>query len=80
MQYTLPRYLQMMRANASDVLFKPEFFETRHSGAIGVDVQTVKPIVQYPDAKVELKFNVGTRGNGVDLPRWPEDLMTEVVA
>ncbi|KAH4048462.1 hypothetical protein HBH49_159000 [Parastagonospora nodorum] len=80
MQYTLPRYLQMMRANASDVLFKPEFFEVRHSGAIGKDVKTVKPIVQYPDGKVELKFNVGTRGNGVDQPRWPEDLMTEVVA
>lgn len=80
MQYTLPRFMQMMMANSKDVLFKSEFFEIRNSGAIGKDVKVVKPIVQYPAGKVELKYNVGTRGNGVDQPRWPEDLMTEVVS
>ena len=25
-------------------------------------------------------YNVGTRSNGVDQPRWPEDLMMEIVA
>jgi hypothetical protein len=69
----------MLQKNSANVLFKPEFFEIRHSGAIGKDVRVVKPIVQYPDGKVELKYNVGTRGNGVDMPRWPEDLMSEVV-
>tara|TARA_R110002003_G_scaffold228_14_gene16690 strand:+ start:4974 stop:6449 length:1476 start_codon:yes stop_codon:yes gene_type:complete len=80
MGYTLPRFLQMLQTNSNDILFKPEFFEVRHSGAIGKDVRGVKPIVQYPDGKVELRYNVGTRGNGVDQPRWPADLMTEVVA
>jgi hypothetical protein len=79
MSYTLPRFLAMLQKNSANVLFKPEFFEIRHSGAIGKDVRVVKPIVQYPDGKVELKYNVGTRGNGVDMPRWPEDLMSEVV-
>lgn len=79
MTYTLPRFLQMLKANAGDVL-KPEFFETRHSGAIGKDISCVRPIIQYPGGKVALKYNVGTRGNGVDQPRWPKDLMTEVVA
>lgn len=80
MGYTLPRLLQMIHKNSSDVLLKPEFFEIRRAGAIGKDVKGVKPIVQYPGGKVKLGFNVGTRGNGVDQPRWPADLMTEVVA
>ncbi|KAF2127879.1 CoA-transferase family III [Dothidotthia symphoricarpi CBS 119687] len=80
MTYTLGRFLQMIKANASDVLLKPEFFEKRYSGAIGVDVACTKPVIQYPGGKVKLKYNVGTRGNGVDEPRWPADLMTEVVA
>lgn len=80
MGYTLPRFLQMLNANAGDVVLKPSFFEKRHSGAIGKDISCVKPIIQYPDGNVELKYNVGTRGNGVDQPKWPEDLMTEIVA
>lgn len=79
MQYTLPRFLQMMKANSGATLFNPDFFELRHSGAIGKDIRCIKPIIQYPDGKVHLKYNVGTRGNGVDLPKWPSDLMTEVV-
>ncbi|KAF3032665.1 hypothetical protein E8E12_004090 [Didymella heteroderae] len=80
MGYTLPRFMQMLKANAGDVVLRPEFFENRYSGAIGKDILCPKPIIQYPGGKVELKYNVGTRGNGVDQPRWPEDLMTEVVA
>jgi hypothetical protein len=80
MGYTLSRFLQMIKTNSSDVLLNPRFFEIRHSGAIGKDVRGVRPIIQYPDGKVVLKYNVGTRSNGVDQPRWPEDLMTEIVA
>ncbi|XPS80124.1 hypothetical protein M3J09_012085 [Ascochyta lentis] len=79
MGYTLPRFMQMLKANAGDVVLKPEFFEKRHSGAIGRDVLCVRPIIRYPRGGVELKYNVGTRGNGVDRARWPADLMTEVV-
>lgn len=42
-------------------------------------VRTVKPIVKYNNDQVQLKYNVGTRGNGKDAARWPEDLLTEVV-
>lgn len=80
MMYTLGRVLQMIKTNSADVLLKPAFFEKRYSGAIGKDVMCIKPIIQYPGGKVELKYNVGTRGNGVDQPKWPENLMTEVVA
>ncbi|KAF1926295.1 CAIB/BAIF family enzyme [Didymella exigua CBS 183.55] len=79
MVYLLPRFLQMLKVNAGDVVLRPEFFETRYSGAIGKDVSCPKPIIQFPGGKVELKFNVGTRGNGVDQPKWPADLMTEII-
>lgn len=79
MTYTLPRMIQSVQASARDVLFKPEFFQVVKSGAIGKEVRMPKPVVRYPGGMVQLRYNVGTRGNGVDQPRWPEDLMTEVV-
>jgi hypothetical protein len=69
----------MLKANAGDTVLNSRFFEKRHSGAIGKDVLCPKPIIQYPGGEVELKYNIGTRGNGVDQPRWPENLMTEIV-
>jgi hypothetical protein len=79
MAYTIPRMLKMVMEKSRDVVLKPEFFEVRKSGVLGVDVQIVKPVVSVEGGVVELGYNVGTRGNGVDQPRWPEDLMTEVV-
>lgn len=79
MSYTLPRVLQSLEANCADVLFKPEFLQVQKSAAIGKEVRIVKPVVQYPGGVVELKFNVGTRGNEVDGAWWPGDLMAEIV-
>jgi len=79
MSYTLPRVLQSLKANCADVLFKPEFLQVQKSAAIGKEVRIVKPVVQYPGGVVELKFNVGTRGNEVDGAWWPGDLMAEIV-
>ena len=80
MGYTLPRFMQMLKVNASNVVLHPDFFERRYSGAIGKDVLCPKPIIQYPGGKVVLKYNIGTRRNGVDQLRWLEDLMTEIIA
>ncbi len=77
MNYTIPPYIQMIMKNSK--LLNPSFFEDRESKAIGAVVRTVKPIIKYENDQVELRYNVGTRGNGKDAPRWPEDLMTEVV-
>jgi hypothetical protein len=77
MGYTIPRYMEMIAKNTK--LFQPSFFEHRESKALGVVVETIKPIIKYDDDQVELRYNVGTRGNGKDAPRWPEDLLTEIV-
>ncbi|KAF2751320.1 CoA-transferase family III [Sporormia fimetaria CBS 119925] len=79
MAYTLPRFLAMLKTNSGSVVFNPNFFEKRHSGAIGKDIMCPKPVIRFPQGPVQLKYNVGTRTNGVDQARWPEDLMTEVV-
>jgi hypothetical protein len=48
-------------------LTNPDFFEERPIGALGgLKFRVVKPILQFPVDTVELGFNVGTRGNGVD--------------
>ena len=60
-------------------MYNPEFFEDRDSGALEVKIRTVRPIIKFENDEVELRYNVGTRGNGVDKPEWPEDLMTEIV-
>ncbi|PMD59804.1 uncharacterized protein K444DRAFT_722545 [Hyaloscypha bicolor E] len=41
-----------------------------YSQCFGVTIQTVKGIVQSPDKEVELRYNVGTRTNGVVELRW----------
>lgn len=80
MPFTLGRLMQMLKQNSGGTLFNPEFFEMRRSGTLGTDILTVKPIIRFPEGKVRLEFNVGTRGHGTDRPKWPENLMTEIVA
>lgn len=77
MNYTLPFYMDMFRG---DNLFDLDFFEVRESKALGgLKIRTPKPILNFPTGSVKLGYNVGTRGNGLDQPRWPTDLSTEVV-
>ncbi|KAJ9602060.1 hypothetical protein H2200_013420 [Cladophialophora chaetospira] len=77
MGYLLPRYMEMIAKQGK--LYQPAFFEDRESKAIGATVRTIKPIIKFDGDQVQLKYNVGTRGNGKDAARWPDDLMTEVV-
>ena len=78
MNHTIPRYIEMLKEQRT--LLKLEFFETRESGALdGLRMRVPKPVIQFPPGTVELGYNVGTRGNGVDQPRWPSDLLMEVV-
>ncbi|KAJ9635543.1 hypothetical protein H2201_003201 [Coniosporium apollinis] len=79
MTYTIPRVLDMIQKNSGDVVFNPKFFEDRDSKALGVKIRTVKPIINFDGGEIDLGFNVGTRGNGKDQPRWPDDLLSEVV-
>jgi len=77
MNYLLPRYMEMFQRQG---LFNLDFFEVRTSKALGgLKLRVPKPVLRFPPGTVELGYNVGTRGNGVDEPRWPEDLNTEVV-
>lgn len=61
-------------------LFRPDFFEIVLSRASGQHFKLVKPILQFPDGQVSLEYNVGVRTNGVDSPRWPEDLSVEIIS
>ena len=72
-------YIQMLQKHDAAVLFKPQFFEQRPSAAINAALVAVKPVAQYPEGSIELGFNVGVRGNGVDAPVWPKDLSVEIV-
>ncbi|TFK19299.1 CAIB/BAIF family enzyme [Coprinopsis marcescibilis] len=78
MGVTIPYYLEALRKADSPIL-NPDFFEDREDKAIGAPVRTVRPILTFPEGRVTLGYNVGSRGNGVDRPRWPKDLLTEVV-
>jgi len=80
MHYTLPQYLGMLMENSSKTVMSPEWFERREVKNIGKEVRCVKPIAQFVGGKVQLGFQVGTRTNGIDQPRWPNDLTVEVVS
>ena len=77
MNSTAPHYMEMFQKQG---LFNKQFFELRRSLALGgLLFRVPKPVLQFPPDTVELRYNVGTRGNGTDQPYWPEDLSTEVV-
>ncbi|MCJ1471141.1 hypothetical protein MMC07_009789 [Pseudocyphellaria aurata] len=77
---TVPAMLKLLHQYDEEVLFQPAFFGQYRSEAVGVSVIRVKPVAQFKDNVVELKYNVGTRGNGVDKPIWPDDLTVEIVS
>ncbi|KAJ7187607.1 CoA-transferase family III domain-containing protein [Mycena pura] len=79
------RGIQLLMKNAPGRIVRPNWLEDRQSDAIGARVRTVKPIAEWEDNTdgsrgVQPGFNVGTRGNGVDAPRWPDNLLEEVIA
>jgi hypothetical protein len=39
----------------------------------------VGPVAKWQGNKVQLKYHIGVRGNGVDKPVWPKDLTVEIV-
>lgn len=79
MHFLLPQLIGLLHKHDEAVMFKPEFFERRRSGAVGHTFVQVKPIAKFKD-DIKLFYNCGTRPNGVDKARWPEDLSVEVVA
>ena len=94
MSYTIPRMLAVLQKTAAKTLFNPDNFMTvepkslalakeksggKEAGGGKPKIIAAKPILRFPGGEVKLGFNVGTRGNGVDQPRWPEDLGVEVV-
>ncbi|KAF3294222.1 hypothetical protein TWF132_003653 [Orbilia oligospora] len=79
MQTLLPAMVRLLYQYDKETLFKPQYFEPRRAENLGVTFVQVKPIAQFKDNAVELKYNVGTRGNGTDKPVWPKNLMVQVV-
>jgi hypothetical protein len=71
--------IKLFHKHSEDVLLSPSFFDETQSAAAGSTFIKVKPIAQFEDEVVQLRYNVGCRGNGVDQPRWPENLTVEVV-
>jgi len=78
MQYLFPIGIKLLRENAPHML-NPDFFEEREAKAMGCTVTCVKPVLQFPDKKVRPCFQVAARKNGTDAPKWPSDLLTDVV-
>ncbi|KAJ5634544.1 hypothetical protein N7528_002386 [Penicillium herquei] len=76
---TTGKLLASMLKERGSTLFNPSFFETRESKALEVDIKMVKPVINFHGIAINLGYNVGTRGNGHDEARWPEDLITEEV-
>ncbi|KAF2753061.1 CoA-transferase family III [Pseudovirgaria hyperparasitica] len=79
MGYTLPAMLKLLSEYNANTLFDPAFFENRAAKNIELTFVLPKPIAQFKDEDVKLGYNVGTRTNGVDVPRWPDDLNVEHV-
>lgn len=76
MEQTSPVIVKMM---AQKGFLKEDYFHVIRSGILGVDLRCISPVIKFPHKYVKLGYNVGARGNGTDVARWPADLTTEVV-
>lgn len=79
MLYTLPRVVGTLIKSSGASIMRPNFFTKYHPRHIGKDMVIVAPILRFPNGEVEPRFDIGTRGNGVDQPKWPKDLLSERV-
>ena len=80
---TFPRMLRSLQDGpAAARLFKDEFFELRDADVAlgpGKKIRAMAPAIRFDSGKVQLGYHVGTRPNGVDAARWPEDLTVQQV-
>ncbi|KAI0866503.1 CoA-transferase family III domain-containing protein [Xylaria cubensis] len=78
MPYLLPAMMKLLAQHDSETLFKPSFFQMMEAKHLATTFIRPKPVANFSSG-LELKYHVGTRGNGVDQPVWPKDLTVEVV-
>ncbi|RWA12523.1 hypothetical protein EKO27_g2558 [Xylaria grammica] len=78
MLYLLPAMMKLLVQHDSETLFDPGFFQPMEAKHLATTFIRPKPVARFSNG-VELKYHVGTRGNGVDQPVWPKDLTVEVV-
>lgn len=80
MAYALRKTIGLIKTHSASQVFSPEFFTRYHVKPVGKDIQIVAPVLRFPGGELELGYAIGTRTNGVDKLRRPEDLSVEVVA
>ncbi|KAI0206207.1 CoA-transferase family III [Astrocystis sublimbata] len=78
MSYLLPAMMKLLSEYDSETLFNPTFFQQMKAEHLVTTFIRPKPIAQFSSG-LELKYHVGTRGNGIDIPVWPNDLTVEVI-
>ncbi|CAO3618655.1 unnamed protein product [Cunninghamella blakesleeana] len=79
----LPRYIQLLK-QYSPHLFHPDFFERREllePFSDTFELYALKPVVKiiHQQLQLQLGFSIPTRGNGVDAPFWPNDLLVKQI-
>ncbi|KAI0506210.1 CoA-transferase family III [Xylaria bambusicola] len=78
MFYLIPAMMKVIVQHGSETLFSPDFFQPMEARNLSTTFIRPKPVARFASG-IELKYHVGTRGNGVDQPVWPKDLTVEVV-
>jgi hypothetical protein len=76
----IPAYVDMIKKTSADRVFHANNFRSLRSKHLVLNIRCPKPVIQFPENEVDLRYDVGTRTNGVDRSKWPEDLSVEIVA
>ncbi|KXN81475.1 hypothetical protein AN958_04556 [Leucoagaricus sp. SymC.cos] len=61
---TIPAWLQWLRKKKTPG-FDEKYFELRKNAALGIDVRTIKLVLNFVEGGVEVGYNVGSRPNGM---------------
>jgi hypothetical protein len=79
MQHTVRTLLSILRKNHIDLFTNPAYFIIKHNKAMNADFRIVKNCIQWPEGSTNFDYHISTRSNGMDQPRWPNDLSVEIV-
>ena len=77
MGHTIPAMIKLLHEYDEEVLFREEFFEKVRSEVVGRTFVQVAPVAKMEGVK--LGYTIGVRGNGLDQPKWPDDLTVQIV-
>ena len=75
----LPVFLSALKKHHINLFTNSAYYTIKHNKALKKDFRIVKDCIQWPQDSTNFDYHIGVRSNGMDQPRWPNDLSVQIV-